>query len=145
MTTELSIRAVHEGGMRVRARGGAHEVLTDYPLPGAGDTVGLTSLQLLLASLASCSANGLAALLRRDGLPLEALEVTATGQRREAHPTVLTAIHLAFEVSGEGLTAEAVERALEVAETRICPVWVMLAAGTPITRSVTLTPQGVRP
>lgn len=138
MSTELSINAIHQGGMRVLARSGEHEVLTDYPLPGAEPPVGLSSLQLLLASLASCSANGLGALLKRDGIVLERLEVRATGQRRESHPTVLESIHLAFELAGPDLDPARLERVLQVAETRICPVWVMLSASTPISRSVTL-------
>ena len=138
MPTELSIHAVHRGGMRVLVAGGGHEVLTDYPLPGGEPAAGLTSLQLLLGSLASCSANGLRALLQRDGVQLDRLEVTASGQRRETHPTVLESIHLAFDLAGPGLDPEAIERTLRIAETRVCPVWVMVAAGTPITRSVTL-------
>ena len=136
MTTNLSIHATHQGGLRVLAGNGAHEVLTDYALPGGGPAAGLTSLELLLASLATCSANGVAALLKRDGLVPDVLEVRASGQRREIHPTVLESIHLDFEAAGPGLTAEIVERALELAEKRLCPVWVMVAAGTPITWSL---------
>ena len=45
MTSELSVRAVHLGGMRVLAESGDHQVLTDYPLT-AGDAVeGLTSME----------------------------------------------------------------------------------------------------
>lgn len=138
MTTELSIRATHEGGLRVRIEAGEHQVLTDYPLPGGDPPVGPTSLQLLLGSLASCSANGLAALLRRDGVFPDRLEVKATGQRRESHPTILESIHLDFELSGQHLEAVDLERALNVAETQLCPVWVMLRASTPISRSLTL-------
>jgi uncharacterized OsmC-like protein len=138
MTTELAIRAVHQGGMRVLAGSGELQVLTDYPLPGGAPQAGLSSLQLLLASLANCSANGLTALLQRDGIQLDRLAVTATGQRRETHPTVLETIHLAFEVAGPGLDPALLERTLELAESRICPVWVMLSAATPITRSLTI-------
>ncbi len=138
MATELSVHSVHQGGLRVLARAGAYDLQTDYPMPGGEPPTGPTSLQLLLASLATCSANGVAALLRRDGVVPASLEVTATGQRRDTHPTVLESIHLAFDVAGTGLDAQAMEHVLETAETRICPVWVMLSAGTPITRSLTL-------
>lgn len=138
MTMELSILATHEGDLRVRIEAGAHQVLTDYPLPGGDPPAGPTSLQLLLGSLASCSANGLAALLRRDGILLDRLEVKATGQRRESHPTILESIHLDFHVSGKDLETTPLERALTVAETQLCPVWVMLRASTPISRSLTL-------
>jgi uncharacterized OsmC-like protein len=98
MSTELRIQAVHQGGMKVLIEADGHEVQSDYPLPGGGPTTGLTSLQLLLGALASCSANGLQVLLQRDGVTLDALQVKATGIRRETHPTVLESIHLEFQV-----------------------------------------------
>ncbi|MBK8793944.1 MAG: OsmC family protein [Holophaga sp.] len=140
MTTQLSIHATHQGGMRVLLEANGHLVPTDYPLPGGEPTVGMTSLQLLLGSLASCSANGLKALLRKEGVNLTALNVHATGQRRETHPTILESIHLAFEIEGENLEATTLERALEFAESHLCPVWVMLRASTPISRSLAIHP-----
>lgn len=139
MTTELSIQAIHQGGMRVLIEADGHQVQSDYPLPGGEGTLGMTSLQLLLGALASCSSNGLQALLRRDGILLDSLVVEATGLRKETHPTVLERIHLAFKVSGRGLDPVHLERTLEIAETRICPVWVMVGASTPITRSLVLS------
>ena len=138
MTTELNIQATHQGGMRVLIEADGHQVQSDYPLPAGHPTTGMSSLQLLLGALASCSANGLQVLLRRDGVQLEHLAVKATGQRRETHPTVLESIHLAFEVTGDGLDPAHLERVLKAAESRICPVWVMVGAGTPITRSLVL-------
>jgi len=142
MANELGVLATHLGGMRVRIEADGHQIPSDYPLPGGEPTIGMTSLQLLLGALASCSANGVQALLRRDGIHLETLTVTATGVRKETHPTVLESIHLAFQVSGTGLDPDHLERTLAVAESRICPVWVMVDAGTPITRSLQVNGRG---
>jgi len=116
MTTELSIQAIHQGGMRVLIEADGHHVQSDYPLPGGDPTIGMTSLQLLLGALA----------------------VKATGIRKDTHPTVLESIHLEFKVSGTGFDPAQLERALDLAEARICPVWVMVGAGTPITRTLVL-------
>lgn len=137
MTQELVVAGVHKGGMRVELKARGHRIEVDYPLTDH-EAEAPTSLELLLASLASCAANGLAALLKRDGILPAALEVRATGQRREQHPTVLDSIHLEFELAGEGLEAEKVARVLDTAERHICPVWVMLSAGTKITHSLVL-------
>lgn len=138
MTTELHIQAIHQGGMKVLIESDDHRVQTDYPLPGGEPALGMTSLQLLLGALASCSANGLQALLRRDGILLEHLEVKATGIRKDTHPTVLESIHLEFQVSGSDLDPAQLERTLDIAERHICPVWVMLGASAPISRSLLL-------
>jgi len=132
MPSELLIHAVHRGGMRVEAGDGVHTVSMDYPLQ-AGNA-GLTPLQLLLASLAACSANSLIALLRRSDQQVRGLEVNARGLRRDEHPTVITEITLEFVVRG-GVEAAAVERALTLSEETICPVWNMLKNGTQIATS----------
>jgi len=138
MVTELSIHAVHEGGMRFTAGNGAHAVTVDYP-PQPGDPgAGMRSLELLLASLATCAGNTLALLLGRMEQPFTGLEVDARALRREEHPTILTEIALEFTVHGAGVDRDAVEKALAVAETQLAPVWIMVKAGTPITTSVRL-------
>lgn len=138
MPSELSVHAVQQGLMQFAISDGEHAVTVDYPLPGsAGDLGGMTPLRLLLASLAGCSGSSVAALLRRDGQPVERVEVTACGRRRDEHPTVITDIDLAFVVHGD-VGAGCVEHALALSEAQICPVWAMIKAGTPIASSFTV-------
>lgn len=135
MPSELSVHAVQKGPMEFAIGDGQQEVTIDYPLPGSnGDLKGMTPLRLLLASLAGCSGSSVAALLRRDAQPVTGVEVTARGQRRDEHPTVITSIELEFVVHGDVDPAR-VEHALKLSEAQICPVWAMLKVGTPITRS----------
>ncbi|MGB7264274.1 MAG: OsmC family protein [Terracidiphilus sp.] len=135
MTSELSVHAVHLGGMRVLAESGEHRVLTDYPLPAGRTVEGLTSLELLLASLATCAANSVIAILQRKmNQPVAGLEIFASGERRAEHPTVLTRITLEFVVKG-AVDPDAVAKAVAISEEQLCPVWNMLKAGTPITAS----------
>ena len=135
MPSELTVHAVQQGPMEFAISDGEHDVIIDYPLPGSeGELHGMTPLRLLLASLAGCSGSSVAALLRRDGQPVTRVEVTARGQRRDEHPTVITSIDLAFVVHGEVDPAR-VEHALKLSEAQICPVWAMLKAGTPVSSS----------
>lgn len=138
MATELTIHAVHAGGMRFTAGNGTHEVTSDYPLQPGDAGTGLRSLELLLAGLATCAGNTVALVLGQMEQAFTGLEVDARATRREEHPTVLTAIHLEFTVHGPGVDEAAVDKAITVAETRLAPVWVMVKAGTPITTSVRL-------
>jgi uncharacterized OsmC-like protein len=62
------------------------------------------------------------------------LRVAARGERRSEHPTVFTQIALEFVV-GAPADADAVANAIQQSEERICPIWAMLKAGTPITSS----------
>ena len=133
MKTELTVRAVHEGGMRVLASDGHFHVPMDYPLDPAAAGTGPTPLTLLLASLAGCSLNSVMAVLKKMGQPVAGIGVEARGKRRAEHPAVLTDISLEFTVKGDGVDPAAVARALKVSEERLCPVWNMLKTSTPIT------------
>ena len=139
MSTELRIHAVHESGLRMRATNGRFAITTDYPITPADQPAGFKPMELLLASLAACAGSVVAALLARLHQPVVGVEVDATGERRDEHPTVFTAIALDFIVRGDGIDPAAVERAVAHAD-RLCPVLAMLKPGTPVPASVEITP-----
>ena len=133
MRTDLAVRAVHRGNMRVDAQVRDHVIRMDYPAANGSNP---TPLEVLLASLAACAANTLRLVLcRKMGLPIEALDVEAKAERRAEHPTVLTAIALVYHLRAETLAPETVNRALRIAEDELCPVLAMLRPGTQITSS----------
>lgn len=135
MSTELVVHAVHQGAMRFKATAGEHSVTVDYPLLAGVKSAGPTSLELLLGSLATCAGNTLGVVFHRMKQPFAGIEVIARGRRRDEHPTVITNIALEFVVRGPGIDPETVQRALDIAENQLCPVWAMLKPGTPITSS----------
>jgi putative redox protein len=135
MPSELSVHAVHHGGMRVTATARDFALEMDYPLAPSERGTGLRPLEVLLASLAGCSVNTLALLLQRVDQPVRGIEAAVRGVRRDGHPTVFTEISLDFVVRGQGVESEAVERALLAAEQHMCPVWAMLQGGPRITAS----------
>jgi putative redox protein len=133
MRTDLSVRAVHLGNMRIDVHVREHVLPMDYP---AAEGRNPTPLEVLLASLAACAGNTLNLVLcRKMGVKIESLEVEATAQRREEHPTVLTDIKLVYHVRGEALNSAQVDRAIRVAEDQLCPVLAMLRPGTKISSS----------
>lgn len=134
MPSELVVRAEYQGDMRVTAGDGEHAVTMDYPLQAGQDLAGLTPLKLLLASLCGCAGNTIPMLLKKRDQRLRALEVTATGTRRDEHPTVLTSIDVEFVLHGD-LDPDVVDHCIAIADEKLCPVWAMLRAGTPITTS----------
>ncbi len=136
---ELRASAVHQDGMRFTVTAGSHSLTTDYPLNPDETGVGPRPLELLLASLASCAAGAMVALLRRAGQPFAGLTVTASGDRRAEHPTVFTSIALDYVVRGP-VDPSVVASALAQSEERICPVWAMLKPGTRLTSTFRVEP-----
>ncbi len=140
MVSELSVHAVHLDEMRVLAESGSRKVLTDYPLTQGQPIEGLTSLELLLASLATCATNSVLALLKRKmKQSVTGLDVYARGLRCEEHPTVLTEISLEFVISGK-VDPEAVRKSLRISADQLCPVWNMLKGTTPINATFRIIP-----
>jgi putative redox protein len=143
MKTELNVRAVHQGGMRVLATDGQFDVLMDYPMREDETASGPTPLTMLLASLAACSLNSVAVILKKMQQPLSGLEVEARGIRKTEHPTLLTDISLEFTVKG-GVDPAAMAHALNLSEERLCPVWNMLNGSTAIKAGFHMQP-GMEP
>jgi putative redox protein len=133
MRSDLCVRAVHQGDMRVDVHVREHVLAMDYPAEAGRNP---TPLDALLASLAGCAANTLNLVLcRKMGIKLESLEVEARAERRLDHPTVLTEIELIYRVGGAALDGQMVDRAVRIAEDQLCPVLNMLRAGTTIRSS----------
>jgi uncharacterized OsmC-like protein len=131
MRTDLSVRAVHLGNMRVDVHVRDQVIPMDYP---ASTCTYPTPLEVLLSSLAACAANTLHLVLsKKMGSTFDAIEVEAQAQRREEHPTVLTGIELIYHLHGGALNSASLERALRLAEDQLCPVLAMIRPGTAIT------------
>ena len=133
MRTDLCVRAVHLGDMRVDVRVREHVLSMDYPASAARNP---TPMEVLLASLAGCAANTLNLVLSmKMEVRIESLEVEARAERRVEHPTVLTEIELVYHIGGEALDPQTVDRAVRIAEDQLCPVLNMLRPGTAIRSS----------
>jgi putative redox protein len=133
MAKEVHADVVFKAGMRfdgISGRAG-ESVAIDFA-PAGEDVDGFVPLELLLASLASCSGQVVVGLLKRMGQEVKDLIVHARGTKKEIHPTVLTSIELEFEFRGGRIDGPSLEKALSLSEERFCPVWVMLKPVVPI-------------
>ena len=77
---------------------------------------------LLLLSLASCSAYDVVMILGRQRQSLADLYVDVQGQQADKPPYAFTYIHLHYIVKGENLDPKMVERAIELSEDKYCSV-----------------------
>jgi putative redox protein len=72
-------------------------------------------------SAASCSAYDVVLILNKKKEPLKGLEVICSGKRADDPPRKFTHIHLKYVVKGQ-LSAESVEKAIELSEDKYCSV-----------------------
>jgi putative redox protein len=98
-----------------------------------GDNDGMRPMELILTGLAGCTAMDVMSILSKKRQKISGFEVRAHADRADEHPKVFTAIHLHYVVRGEGIDPAAVERAMELSETKYCPAQAMLNKVAPIT------------
>ena len=132
MPSEIVTEVVHRGGMRFEGRSRSGRTVEIDFVPPGGMLESYSPLELLLASLAACSGQVVAGLLKRMGQEIAGFRVVARGVKKDIHPTVLTSVALEFEFSGGSLDPASVAKALALSEERYCPVWAMLKASVPI-------------
>jgi len=98
---------------------------TDYT-PPLGDNLGHTPLELFLISFATCAGGSILALLRRMKKTITGLEISATGVRRDQHPTSFSKITLHLILKSSDTSNAELDKAINMSEETYCPVWAMI-------------------
>jgi putative redox protein len=98
-----------------------------------GEDDGFRPLELMLVSLAGCTAMDVISILTRKRQDVTGFHVDVRAERAREHPRVFTAITIEYVLRGRGLDAEAVKRAIGLSETRYCAAQAMLGKAVPIT------------
>lgn len=115
------------GPAAFRASGGSGgEVVIDGPPDVGGEGRGMRPMELLLAAIASCASMDIVHILRKQGEPLDDLEVHVEGDRKDATPAPFTAVRLRFVAHGKAaerpLDLHKVERAVSLGVEKYCSV-----------------------
>lgn len=134
--THRSVTATLDGApytTRIQSRG--LEMLADEPADHGGSDLGLRPHELLLSSIAACTAITLRMYADRKQWKLASIGVTATMDREQRGSAIDTRIHLEIDVPGS-LSPEQRERLLQIAKA--CPVHRTLES--PIRLSSSLRP-----
>lgn len=123
-----------EGAALVGETGSGHAIVIDGPPDLGGRNLGARPMELMLLSVGSCSAMDVLHILKKARQPVADVQVEVHGDRAETDPKVFTAIHLRFSVSGKGLGAAQVERAVKLSAEKYCSASILLArAGVKVT------------
>lgn len=135
MPQEKYANARHAGDSRftVESGSGHHH----FTLDGNGEA-GPSPMDVVLAGLAGCTGIDVVSTLRKMRQDVTDLHVNVRGARAEDYPQVYTAITVEYIVTGHNLRADAVERAVELSETKYCSVGAMLGKTATITHAIRL-------
>jgi putative redox protein len=90
-------------------------------------------MELLLAGTGGCSAYDVVLILKRGRHNIRGCSVKLTSERAEVDPKVFTKIHMQFSVTGKGIPASAIERAIAMSHDKYCSASIMLGKMAEIT------------
>jgi putative redox protein len=95
-------------------------------------------LETVLAGTGGCTAYDVVLILKRGRHTVTGCSVKLTAERAAADPKVFTRINMHFTVSGKGIPATAVERAIAMSHEKYCSASIMLAKTAEISTSFEL-------
>lgn len=136
MASEAKVTWVGPGLRLVGEASSGPAIVLDHALPEEErQETGPRPMELLLIGLCGCTAMDVVSILQKKRQPFTGLQVKASAERAEEHPKIYTQIHLEYVVKGKGVEPQAVERAIELSETKYCSAAAMLGKAARITTS----------
>ncbi len=95
-------------------------------------------METVLAGTGGCTAYDVVLILKRGRHDVRGCSVRLTSERAATDPKVFTKIHMHFLVTGRGLQASAVARAIAMSHDKYCSATIMLGKTAAITTSFDL-------
>ncbi len=140
---ECTIHWTPGAGMAFIAEtGSGHLLAMDGAPDGGGRNLAPRPMETLLAGAGGCTAYDVVLILKRGRHDVRGCQVKLQAERADADPKVFTRIHLHFVVSGKGLAAAAVERAIALSHEKYCSATIMLARTAEVTTGFEIVEMG---
>ncbi|HZD30749.1 MAG TPA: OsmC family protein [Candidatus Angelobacter sp.] len=114
---------------------GHHFLLDD----AAGNT-GPKPIELITIGLAGCTAFDVIGILRKKRQDVTGYEVRVEAEQRSEPPNVFTKLRIHHVVTGEGVSADALESAIHLSESKYCSVSAMLQLSAEIETTYEIIP-----
>jgi putative redox protein len=122
-----------DGMTFVAESGSGHAVVVDAAPDVGGRDLGPRPMELVLMGTGACSAIDVVHILRKARQAITDCMVELEAERAQDDPKIFTKIHLHYVVTGKGLAAAQVERAIKLSKEKYCSATIMLAKTAEIT------------
>lgn len=105
-----------------------HSVILSPP-----NDVGMKPSEMILVSLATCSAYDVVKIVQKQRATLHKLDIEVTAEQQSDPPWPYTAIHLTFRVKADSLSQAQLERAIDLSMNQYCSVRATLSPDVKVT------------
>jgi putative redox protein len=103
-----------------------------------GQNLAPRPMETLLSGAGGCTAYDVVLILKRGRHQVTGCSVKLSAERADTDPKVFTKIHMQFTVTGKGVPAAAVERAIAMSHDKYCSATIMLGKTAEITTGFTV-------
>ena len=103
-----------------------------------GQNMAPRPMETFLAGAGGCSAYDVVLILKRGRHQVTGCAVKLEGKRADTDPKVFTHINMHFTVTGKGIPAQAVERAVAMSHDKYCSATIMLGKTAEVTTSFSI-------
>ena len=134
----MDASVIWQGNMAFDGIAYAQHVKLDADPAVGGSSDGFKPMQLFAVGLAGCTAMDVISILRKKRQDITAFEVRVHAEQSSDHPHVFTHIRIEYIFTGRNISADAVQRAIALSETKYCPAQAMLSKVAPIELSYTI-------
>jgi putative redox protein len=117
----------------VAESGSGHALVIDGAPEGGGRDLGPRPMEMVLMGTGGCTAYDVMHILRKSRAPVTDCVLEIESERAAEDPKVFTKIHFHFIVTGKGLKAAQVERAVHLSAEKYCSASIMLGKTAAIT------------
>ena len=125
-----------EGMAFIGEAGSGHAVIMDGAPEYGGRNIGIRPMEMLLIGLAGCTGFDVVQILKKGREAVTGCEVEVEAERATEDPKVFTRIHIAYRVSGRGLSQAKAERAVTLSKEKYCSASIMLGATAEMSTSL---------
>ena len=106
--------------------GSGHRFILDGAPQHGGQNAGLRPMEAVLIGVGACSAFDVVSILKKARQQVSDCVVELEADRAQTPPKVFTRVRMRFVVSGSGLKASVVERAVSLSAEKYCSATAML-------------------
>lgn len=110
-----------------------HAVVLDGAPDAGGRNLGMRPMEMLLIGMGACTSFDVVTILKKARQPVTDCVAEIEAERATEIPKVFTKIHVHFVVTGKGLNASQVERAVKLSAEKYCSASIMLGKAAEIT------------
>ncbi|MDU0341468.1 OsmC family protein [Bosea rubneri] len=125
-----------EGMAFMGEAGSGHAVVMDGAPEYGGRNIGIRPMEMLLIGLAGCTGFDVVQILKKGRENVTGCEVEVEAERATEDPKVFTKIHIAYRVTGRGLSQAKAERAVTLSKEKYCSASIMLGATAEMSASL---------